>query len=78
MTKLGLKDFKSYCYDGCFIRLTGSTLAFSRGVLIHVDSAVKVLYIFCSAFLKFKGDGRRLPLWTSASQKNRNENETDI
>nr|CAB3243998.1 exocyst complex component 8-like [Phallusia mammillata] len=43
MTVLGLKSFMDYCYDSCFIRLTGSTLAFSKAILTHVDSAMKML-----------------------------------
>uniref|UniRef100_H2Z9L4 Exocyst complex component 8 n=1 Tax=Ciona savignyi TaxID=51511 RepID=H2Z9L4_CIOSA len=43
MVQLGLKSFVDYCYDGCFSRLTGSTLAFTRAILTHVDSAVKMM-----------------------------------
>ncbi|XP_078486547.1 exocyst complex component 8-like isoform X1 [Ciona intestinalis] len=43
MMQLGLKSFVDYCYDGCFSRLTGSTLAFTRAILTHVESAVKMM-----------------------------------
>ncbi|CAK8671790.1 unnamed protein product [Clavelina lepadiformis] len=43
MFRLGVKDFENYCYDGCYVRLTGSTIAFTRAIVSHVDSAVKML-----------------------------------
>jgi len=42
MIDLGLKNFADYCFDECFVKLTGSTLAFTRAIISHVDSSLKV------------------------------------
>jgi len=44
LTSLGLDSTKigAYCREKCFLSLTGSTIAFTRAVLNHVDSVMKV------------------------------------
>ncbi|XP_077973786.1 exocyst complex component 8-like [Styela clava] len=42
MTGYGILNIGQYCFDDCFCYLTLSTLAFTRAIVIHVDSVIKM------------------------------------
>lgn len=43
MRQLGLKNIEDFRYESCFFQLTSSTLAFTRALLSHVDTCIKMV-----------------------------------
>ena len=54
MIDMGLKNFAEFCFGECFVKLTSSTIAFTRAIISHVDSSLKVHLLKNIASVNYK------------------------